>query len=92
MTTISPKNSCWQVQDSIVENIKAAVEMAEANHRHEGWAMVRLLAAAAAQLNIDLAMPAKWNPRGNLKGRFLPPPPPPPNWCSPLCISLPCFR
>ena len=43
----------------------------------EGWTMVLLLAAAAAQPNMDPALPAKWVPRGNLKGCFLPPTPHP---------------
>ena len=49
----------------------------------------RLLAAAAAQPNKDPALPAKWNPRGNLKGCFRPPRPPLKR-CRPLC-GLPCF-
>ena len=49
MTTIFPKNSGGRVQDTIVENIKATVEMAKADHRPEGWTMVRLLAAVTAR-------------------------------------------
>ena len=41
------------MQDTIVENIKVAMQMAKADHRMEGWTMVHLLADAAAQPNMD---------------------------------------
>ena len=74
MTTNFRKNSGGRVQDTIVENIKATVEITKADHQPEGWRMVRLVAAVAAQPNMDPAMPAKLNTRGNSKGCFLPSP------------------
>ena len=68
MITISPQNSGGQVQETTVENMKAAVQMVKGDHPPEGGTMMRLLALAAAQPNMDPALPAKWNRRGNLKG------------------------
>ena len=56
MATNFAQSSGGRVQDNIVENLKAAVQMASADHGPEGWTIVGPLATTAAQPNMDPAL------------------------------------